>query len=152
MPTFNFALKIAGRAKRKTSTSSISIIHKDIEAVIKADAEGKYYIVHEDVKYSIHPDCYNNKGNKEIYLKRLDKYGHRIKIIRDKDSRVNMNNEFYCPFAPGLVVKGNIIKDHGLVYYYIKQIYNLGGIDLTKDAVNEWREYLDNEKNFEDGI
>lgn len=139
-PVFNPWKTVKNRKARLVPV----IIKENAEGIIKIRYDGVYVIEFENREYPINPDCYNTKGKKEIYLKKLDQYGHRIKILRDIGARPRMNEDFYLPFAPGLVAKGKIIQLRNEIVFHINRVYNLSCVDEVRDATKEWQEYLIN--------
>lgn len=139
-PVFNPWIKIKNRKPRL-----VPIIIKDnAEGIIRVRQDGAYFVFYDDKIYNINPDCYKCKGKKEVYLKKLDEHGHRIKIIRDIDHRIEMDNRFYLPFAPGLVCKGKVIQIRNEIVFHISKVYNLSCVQDVRDATKEWLEYLIN--------
>lgn len=139
-PVFNPWIKVKNRKPRL-----VPIIIKDnAEGIIRVRQDGAYFVFCDDKIYNINPDCYKCKGKKEVYLKKLDEHGHRIKIIRDIDHRIEMDNRFYLPFAPGLVCKGKVIQIRNEIVFHISKVYNLSCVQDVRDATKEWLEYLIN--------
>lgn len=146
MPTFNFSvvLKKANSNRENGSDKSI-VIENKVDGVVRINDKGEYVVECKGKIYSITPESFNSKGKKCIYARKLDKYNHRIKIIRDKDSRIKVNSKFYCPFAPGLVVRGKLIKTiFGPILFHIVVAYNATDVDSIKSAFQEWKRYEEN--------
>ena len=103
-------------------------------------------------------DAYRRQGKekrKTVYFRGKDKHGHRIKIIRDKESRIGMNKKFYSAIADGLIVRGNLIKDNfGIVRFHVIVRYNPSDVREISDAYKEYEEYINKEKeiNIDNGV
>lgn len=139
-PIFNPWIKVKNRKPRLVPV----IIKDNAEGIIRVRQDGAYFVFCDDKIYNINSDCYKCKGKKEVYLKTLDEHGHRIKIIRDIDHRIEMDNRFYLPFAPGLVCKGKVIQIRNEIVFHISKVYNLSCVKDVRDATKEWLEYLIN--------
>lgn len=157
MPSFSFDLKIVGHKKKPATigrkgfdfnnrkTTIDKVVESGCEGTVVIREDGTYRVKYKDKLYSICQECYDTKGKKVIYAKFLDKYNHRIKIIRDIGFRTKWSNDHYLPFAPGLVVKGKLIlSSNHIILFYIVSVYNLGSVQEVKDAYKEWQEYLIN--------
>lgn len=156
MPTFNFVFSAAKKTKdtKRNTSKDLTTVEANCEGIVKCRENGTYFVRYNNKDYNITPESYNCEGKKQVYLKRLDENGHRIKIIRDSDNRTKMCNA-YIPFAPGLVAKGRLIKtNYGSVLFHIRSVYNLGAHEDVKSAFDEWKEYIINieELNESDGI
>lgn len=151
MPVFNlsFGLKPVN-AKDKKPSNRYVIIESKCEGIIVIDKEGNYKVKYKDKLYSLTGESYRAKGKKVIYARRLDQYGHRIKIIRDVDNRKNIDSRFYIPFAVGLVAKGKLVQIiFGTVLFHIVSCYNPGDSMETVFAFKEWKQYEDKINNKE---
>lgn len=146
MPTFNFVFSVAKKTKdaKRTNSTDLKTVESDCEGIVKCDNEGNYFVNYNGKDYSITSASYDCQNKKQVYLKHVDKYGHRIKIIRDADSRNNMCDA-YVPFAPGLVAKGRLVQtSFGNVKFHIRSVANRGEHDDVKNAFREWKEYIIN--------
>mgnify|MGYP003483614166 CR=1 FL=1 len=86
-----------------------TIIESNVEGLIKL-IDGEYFVEYKGKLYKVSESSYNSKNKKVVYAKNRDKFNHRIKIIRDNDSKFAVNRKHYIPFADGLMAKGKIIK------------------------------------------
>ena len=120
MPTFNFTItKKASNSKNISSKSNI--IEKNVKGVVFIDLN-KHYTVDVDGKiYNIDDKSFNTKGVKKVY--RLSK-GQRILYIRGVDNTFFNQYPFWCPFAPGNCVEGNVINIGGNNVFHIKKVYD----------------------------
>lgn len=140
-----FSNKKKSNINKKSYVNNI-IVERNIKVTIKQDLSTKiFYISHNDKVYEIHNDSYNSKNRKAIYSINLDKYGHRIKILRDIGSRHNVDKRFYLPFAKGLIVIGNLIKcNDDIIRFMIN--FNRKLITKSNDEIIEtsidYKEYL----------
>lgn len=109
--------------KKKKSTKQINVIvEEDVEGLICIDSNGKYTISCNNKIYELTNDSYDTKNKKIVYCKFLDKYNHRIKIIRDYN-RIRLDSRFYVPFTAGLKCKGNIISRNYKNLFKIIKVY-----------------------------
>ena len=75
------------------------------------------------------------------------RFGHRIKIIRDKDKRCKMHRKFYSALSTGLIVKGKIIKTvDDLVLFDVVSSYNPADVVEMAEAIREFNKYNNNDK------
>lgn len=153
MPSFSFERKVVSRSKGSATKSKPrqQLIEVNCEGIVAVNKFGDYVIRYKEKEYTIAPECFETKGKKVIYCRKVDKYQHRIKIIRDVGFRTHWNLKHYAPFAPGLVVKGKIVLDiHKGAIFHIISVYNLGSVQEVKDANKEWQEYLINKREIEE--
>ena len=98
--------------------------------------------------YKITQESYNTKGKKILYARKLDCYGHRIKIIRDIDNRAYVDTRHYVPFAAGLIAKGRIVKlPFSGELFHIVSCYSLGDTESVVKAFQEWKDYENKHNN-----
>lgn len=142
MPFFNFNLakeKIKG-TKRKPG-KKYDIIERNCEGVIIKE-NGIYLVLYNNIKYKITSQSYDGTNKRTIYAKVRDKFSHRIKIIRDKDSRKWVDTRFYCAICDGLICKGKIIKNiFGEILFHVRVCYNPADVEGTSLALKEWHRY-----------
>ena len=92
--------------------------------------------------YKITKESYETKGKKVLYARKLDKFGHRIKIIRDQDNRASVNSKHYVPFAAGLIAKGRLVKlPLSTELFHIVSCYSVGDSESVIKAFKEWKEF-----------
>lgn len=143
MVKFNFNISI--KPKRQTrSPSNISyvIIESKVEGIIKLLEDMTFRVEYKGKLYKITQESYETKGRKILYARRLDKFNHRIKIIRDIDNRAHVDTKHYVPFAAGLIAKGRIVKlPFSSELFHIVSCYSLGDSESVIKAFREWKEY-----------
>ena len=146
MPTFKFSAVVKkSNSSRERSFNKSIVIENKVDGIIRINDKGYYVVEYKDKFYDITSESFNSKGKKCVYAKKLDKYNHRIKIIRDKDSRIKVNSKFYCPFAPGLIARGKLVKTvFGPIKFHIVTSYNITDVEGIKNAFREWKEYESN--------
>lgn len=151
MVTLKFNFKINSHVKSRSSSISYTVIESKCEGVITIQDDGEYKVKYNNKLYKITEASYETKGKRIIYAKQLDKYGHRIKIIRDSDSRSRLDKRFYFPFAVGLIAKGRIVKyPFTGEQFHIVSCYSAGDTEGAIEAFREWKEYEDNLNNKTD--
>ena len=146
------SLKFSFGRVQKTTKGRIAatVIYNRAEGLIKI-IEGEYKVEYNNKLYPISEDSYESKGKKVVYSTKLDKYNHRVKIIRDADNKSALNKQHYIPFAVGLIAKGRIIKPaFGKEQFHIVSCYAANDYDGIADAFNEWKEYEENLNKKED--
>ena len=159
MIKFNFSLS-ALQPKKRSPVKKDDVIARDVTGkVITVDGVLKCYINNPYLglngSYFFAPDSHKTFKRKTVYFRGKDKYGHRIKIIRDKESRISMNKKFYSAIADGLIVRGNLIKDTlGIIRFHVIVRYNPSDVREISDAYKEYEEYINKEKevNTDNGV
>ena len=145
MVKFNFNISI--KPKRQTrSPSAISyvVIESKVEGIIKLLEDMTFRVEYKGKLYKITQESYETKGRKILYARRLDKFNHRIKIIRDSDNRAHVDTRHYVPFAAGLIAKGRIVKlPFSSELFHIVSCYSLGDSESVIKAFREWKDYED---------
>lgn len=140
---FNISLK-PKRANKSPAKPSISyvVIESKVEGLIKLLEDMTFRVEYKGKLYKITSESYETKGKKILYARRLDKYGHRIKIIRDTDNRAHVDIKHYVPFAAGLIAKGRIVKlPFSSELFHIVSCYSLGDSESVVKAFREWKEF-----------
>ena len=144
---FNISLK-PKRQTRSPSNISYSVIESKVEGLIKVLEDMTFRVEYKGKLYKITQESYNTKGKKILYARKLDCYGHRIKIIRDMDNRAYVDTKHYVPFAAGLIAKGRIVKlPFSSELFHIVSCYSLGDSESVVKAFQEWKEYENKQNN-----
>lgn len=139
---FNFNISIKPKQTRSPSTISYTIVESKVEGVVKILEDMTFRVEYKGKLYKITQESYNTKGKKILYVRKLDRYGHRIKIIRDMDNRAYVDTKHYVPFAAGLIAKGRIVKlPFSSELFHIVSCYNAGDSESVIKAFDEWKEY-----------
>ena len=137
MPTFDLSLVKKPKIKRKDSFNKTkgkhTVIQRNVKGVCCITLEGFYYVQFGEHLYKFTSESYNIVTN-DYYSKQLvnGKIVH-IKTLKD-------NNKWdgeYFPFAPGVIVKGNIVRHNTLNDYFF---------DL-KGTYCDWK-YLETTESF----
>ena len=139
---FNFNISIKPkRQTRSPSNVSYTVIEAKVEGLIKILEDMTFRVEYKGKLYKITQESYNTKGKKILYARKLDCYGHRIKIIRDIDNRAYVDTRHYVPFAAGLIAKGRIVKlPFSGELFHIVSCYSLGDTESVIKAFQEWKE------------
>lgn len=149
---FNFNISIKRKQTRSPSTISYTIVESKVEGVIKILEDMTFRVEYKGKLYKITQESYNTKGKKILYARKLDCYGHRIKIIRDMDNRAYVDTKHYVPFAAGLIAKGRIVKlPFSSELFHIVSCYNAGDSESVVKAFDEWKEYENKQNENVDG-
>lgn len=140
---FNFNISIKPkRQTRSPSSVSYTVIEAKVEGLIKILEDMTFRVEYKGKLYKITQESYNTKGKKILYARKLDCYGHRIKIIRDMDNRAYVDTKHYVPFAAGLIAKGRIVKlPFSGELFHIVSCYSLGDAESVIKAFQEWKDY-----------
>lgn len=146
---FNFNISIKPkRQTRSPSSVSYTIIEAKVEGLIKILEDMTFRVEYKGKLYKITQESYNTKGKKILYARKLDCYGHRIKIIRDMDNRAYVDTKHYVPFAAGLIAKGRIVKlPFSGELFHIVSCYSLGDSESVIKAFQEWKDYENKHNN-----
>ena len=140
---FNISLK-PKRATRSPSKPSISytVIESKVEGLIKLLEDMTFRVEYKGKLYKITNESFNTRGKRILYARRLDEFGHRIKVIRDQDSRYEVDSRHYVPFAAGLIAKGRIVKlPFSSELFHIVSCYSLGDSESVIKAFHDWKEF-----------
>lgn len=150
---FNFNISIKPkRQTRSPSNISYSVIESKAEGIIKILEDLTFRVEYKGKLYKITQESYNTKGKRVLYARRLDKYHHRIKIIRDTNNREAVDTKYYVPFAAGLIAKGRIVKlPFSSELFHIVSCYNAGDSESVVKAFDEWKEYENKQNENVDG-
>ena len=108
--------------KKKSEKTTSKIVAEDVEGLICVNSDGKYTVLVDNKTYELSNDSYDTKNKKIVYCRFLDKYNHRIKIIRDYN-RIRLDSRFYIPFTAGLKCRGNIIARNFFTCFKINRVY-----------------------------
>lgn len=146
MKAFKFNFNISLKPKRDKSQSkpniSYVVIESKVEGLIKLLEDMTFRVEYKGKLYKITSESYETKGKKILYARRLDNYGHRIKIIRDGDNREKADIKHYVPFAAGLIAKGRIVKlPFSLELFHIVSCYSISNSESVIKAFREWKEF-----------
>lgn len=146
---FNFNISIKPkRQTRSPSNVSYTVIEAKVEGLIKILEDMTFRVEYKGKLYKITQESYNTKGKKILYARKLDCYGHRIKIIRDIDNRAYVDTKHYVPFAAGLIAKGRIVKlPFSGELFHIVSCYSLGDAESVVKAFQEWKDYENKHNN-----
>lgn len=146
---FNFNISIKPkRQTRSPSNVSYTVIEAKVEGLIKILEDMTFRVEYKGKLYKITQESYNTKGKKILYARKLDCYGHRIKIIRDIDNRAYVDTRHYVPFAAGLIAKGRIVKlPFSGELFHIVSCYSLGDAESVIKAFQEWKDYENKHNN-----
>ena len=145
---FNFNISIKPKQTRSPSTISYTIIESKVEGVVKILEDMTFRVEYKGKLYKITQESYNTKGKKILYARKLDCYGHRIKIIRDADNRAYVDTKHYVPFAAGLIAKGRIVKlPFSGELFHIVSCYSLGDTESVVKSFQEWKDYENKHNN-----
>lgn len=144
MVSFKFNFNVSNKSKKQTRSPSISyvVIESKIEGLIKLLEDMTFRVEYKGKLYKITKESYETKGKKVLYARKLDKFGHRIKIIRDQDNRASVNSKHYVPFAAGLIAKGRLVKlPLSTELFHIVSCYSVGDSESVIKAFKEWKEF-----------
>lgn len=151
MVNFKFNFNVANKIKKQVSSPSLSyvVIESKIEGLVKLLEDMTFRVEYNGKLYKITTESYETKGKKVLYARKLDEYGHRIKIIRDQDNRAAVDTKHYVPFAAGLIAKGRLVKlPLSSELFHIVSCYSLGDSESVIKAFHEWKEF-ENKNNTE---
>lgn len=150
MPSFKMSFGLKAKTTRQKVNSKYVVIETKCEGLLFIDEQGVYRVKYKDKVYSLTTESYDTRNKRVIYARWLDSYGHRIKIIRDKDSRIATNIKLYCAIAPGLSARGKLVKTvFGPIMFHVVTCYNLSDTDEMVLSIKQWREYEDKIRNGE---
>lgn len=143
MPVFIFnVIKKPEPVTKKSATAGYVTIERHCEGMVILD-DGVYKVLYKGTKYNITPESYISKNKRIVYARFRCKYGHRIKIIRDIDSRIAVDPRFYIPFSENLVCRGRLVKrSYGSELFHIRVCFNAYIVDDAAKAIKEWQNII----------
>ena len=137
------------RAKsNKVKTNIYTIIKKNIYCVAGIDLDGTYYAIDIETneKYIISSRSYSIKTN--VYYSQELINGKRLHIIELKKRNVNNRPMIYLPFAPGVGLLGNLVKNtvigNNIMFDLIKTF------DMPKNNEIACNEFFNFKNNYEE--
>lgn len=135
MPTFDFS--IIGKIN-KANNKKVAIINKNIIGIVHISIDGEFYINANNRAIPIFFECFSKINKNKLYC--INLYNNkRLCIIRDKKCITKIDNKNYLPFAPGCIVKGDIIKDKNIEVFKIKTITTEYDNIEAKQAFMFWK-------------
>lgn len=150
MPSFKVSFGFKAKTTRQKVSSKYIVIDTKCEGLLCIDNEGVYRVKYRDKMYPLTTESYETRNKRVIYARWLDNYGHRIKIIRDKDNRRATNIKLYCAIAPGLLARGKLVKTaFSPIMFHVTTCYNMSDVEGMVLSIREWREYEDKVNNGE---
>lgn len=150
MPTFKVSFGLSAKSKRQKVSSKYIVVETKCDGILCIDKEGVYRVKYKDKMYPLTTESYETRNKRVIYARWLDTYGHRIKIIRDRDSRKATDIKHYCAIAPGLLARGKLVKTaFSPIMFHVVTCYNVADVESMSLAFNEWRDYEERIKNGE---
>jgi hypothetical protein len=126
------------KPKRKRNTDGVSrTSNKIIRGKVFQDENGTFKISIDMKNDPDYPDLlvldftersYNLVGKTNVFSRTLDEKGRRTRFIRNESHAKFMPGlpEQYIPFAPNWIVRGYIVKEHGLMKF---DFVGLVGVD-----------------------
>lgn len=145
MVTFNFSFN-PPKKKREPPKKEVILV-KQATGIVVNDENGFTKCNYQGNLYTFTLKSFDTYKKKNVYMRKRDKFGHRIKIIRDKDKRCKMHRKFYSALSTGLIVKGKIIKTvDDLVLFDVISSYNPADVVEMAEAIKEFNKYNNNDK------
>lgn len=139
---FNISTKPKRESSNKTKSINYVVIESKVEGVIKLLEDMTFRVEYKNKLYKITTESYITKGKRILYARRLDSFGHRIKIIRDQHSKYEVDSKHYVPFAAGLIAKGRIVKlPFTSELFHIVSCYSINDSESVIKAFREWKEF-----------
>jgi hypothetical protein len=139
MAIFDFTISKKPR-KSNSTTPVIKIIESKVTGVVFIDLNGNYSVKVNGKYYTINIDNYNCKTADPVYSINPTVDAKRLIIYRSRCSKDTDLSYGYLPFAPGSLVKGNIVTRDGYFGYIfnIKKVYREKGNAIATEAYNFW--------------
>lgn len=122
MITFNFKPKTKINTAKPRAKKESTIITKNVIGVIHIRVDGSYYMKYEELSYNLTKESFDCKNREVLYYKNILE-GNRLRIIKlQKYDKTSLNA--YLPFAPGVIVKGNLVKVNQDIEFDLKETIN----------------------------
>ena len=137
----SLSLKISvPKNKRKNNLEGIKIVEKNKKGKVFIDEDNDYKIAISMKNDPDFPDLlvlpftensYNLKGRKNVFSRIKDEFGRRTRYIRSEEKAKFHygDSNRYIPFAPNWIVKGNIIRDNGILKFDFIDLITIDGYD-----------------------
>ena len=137
----SLSLKITvPKNKRKNNSEGIKIVEKNKKGKVFIDEDNNYKISISMKNDPNFPDLlilpftensYNLKGRKYVFTRTKDEFGRRTRYIRSEEKAKFHygDSNRYIPFAPNWIVKGNIIRDNGILKFNFIDLITIDGYD-----------------------
>lgn len=143
---FGFKIKLA-EPKRKVYSSTIPkgkvvtgiVIEEEGILKVSVDAKKDGNGIKPPKIYNFTPESYDLTGRQTVFLKKKDKSGRRVRIIRDKNTCKYMPGlpEQYVPFAPNWVVTGYVVKRDIQKFFDFKDLVGINGYVIQEHDEEE---------------
>lgn len=148
MPSFSFNIpkaKLVHKDKPKKSKPS----QKDVIGVVWINLKAEYSVEVNGIRYDITADSYSCKGKNRVYRQA---YPHSIRclVARLGDNLSELDNKFWLPFAPGDVVKGDIVNMNSFKQEF--KINKINDYDLSTKANDAFVFYRQHKEEIDDVI
>lgn len=124
MPSFSFSVSKKSEYHHPR-VAKPKAFDKNVQGVVGIDLEANYYVRFNDKHYNIAKKSYSCKGYVKVYRQA---YPHSIRCVRNRliEDLGELDNRFWLPFAPGNIVKGNIIMEG------IDKVFEITDIDTDQ--------------------
>lgn len=141
MITFNF--NPVKKPVKQVKIKQEVIIEKGVAGIIHITLEGKYFVPLKEEIYYIAQHCYDCKGKKTLFYQGLIN-GNNIKVIRLDESHLSDYGK-YLPFSVGCYVKGDLIKENGLIKFSITKLLKYDEVTKIErvKAIKFFKEHYD---------
>ena len=139
MATFNFA-PIKLNKGTKTQTTKNEILKQDVEGYVGIKLNGEFYVLYDNKEYPIKKENHDCKNIKNVYILKIEK-NNRIYIGRTEN--LQSLPKHFRPFAPGCIIKGNIVKINNIEIFNIKHVYVDKFDAISKKLFNYWKNNYD---------
>lgn len=134
----SLSLKISVPKKKRNNSEGIKLIKKNKEGKVFIDENNIYKV---SISMDNDPDfpdllvlpftenSYNLKGRKTVFSKIKDKHDKVIRYVRSEEkAKYNYgDSNRYVPFSSNWIVKGNIIRDNGILKFDFIDLVTLSG-------------------------
>ena len=138
MSKLGLSLKISVPKSKPIPKPSVKIEAKNKRGyVILENEEYKVSLINESdgihsrVILPFTENSYDLKGRKNVFTRIKDEFGRRTRYIRSEEKAKFHygDSNRYIPFAPNWIVKGNIIKDNGVLKFDFIDLITIDGYD-----------------------
>ena len=139
MTKLGLSLKISvPKKKRNNNAEGIKLVEKNKKGKVFIDENNAYKVAISMKNDPDFPDLlvlpftensYNLKGKKSVFTRTKDEFGKRIRYIRSEEKAKYHygDSNRYIPFAPNWIVKGNIVRDNGVLKFDFIDLVTIDG-------------------------
>lgn len=117
----------------KTGKITQGVVFEDKDGILKVSIDKDGNGTEEELILEFTEKSYDLTGRTNVFSRKLDEHGHRVRVIRDAFRCKIMPGlpEQYIPFAPNWIVKGYIVKEGLIKKFNFKDLVGINGYTMN---------------------